>query len=128
MTEEVMIMIRMLPLVAIASVLTAAGTAERHIELMKSAPAASEVLTAPPSELVLTFSTELDYERSAVTLRGPAGSIELSDPRTTEDKKVLSVGIDAELAEGSYTVSWTAAPLDDHNGRGRYEFTVDGNR
>lgn len=121
-------MTRALPLVAIASILTAFTTADFHIELVKSVPTASEVLTTPPSELILTFSTELDYERSAVTLRGPAGSIELSDPRTTEDRKVLSVEIDAELAEGSYTVSWTAAPLDDHNGRGRFEFSVAGSR
>ncbi len=117
---------RTLSLVAIASLLTAATTGDFHIELVKSVPTASEVLTTPPTELVLTFSTELDYERSAVTLRGPAGSVELSEPRSTEDKKVLSVEIDAELADGSYTVSWTAAPLDDHNGRGRYEFTVAG--
>ena len=119
-------MIRMLPLVAIASVKTAAARAERHIELVKSVPTASEVLTAPPGELMLTFSTDLDYERTAVTLRGPAGSIELSDPRRTDDQKLLAVDIEGELSEGSYTVSWTAAPLDDHSGRGRYDFTVTG--
>jgi len=119
-------MIRMLSLVAIASVLTAAGSVERHIELVRSVPTASEVLTAPPGELMLTFSTDLDYERTAVTLRGPAGNVELSDPRRTDDQRLLAVDIEGELSEGSYTVSWTAAPLDDHGGRGRYKFTVAG--
>ena len=96
----------------------------KHIELVKSSPDADTVLTASPAELVLTFSADLDMARSAVTLRGPEGAVTLSDVRQTDDPRVFRVEIETELDVGIYLVSWTAAPADDHGGRGRYRFEV----
>ncbi len=116
-------MIRGIVFSAIALSLVAA-TPALHIELVKSTPSADAVLDAAPAELVLTFSAELDYARSAVTLRGPNGSVKLSDRVTTEDPKALKVAVEGAMPAGRYTVSWTAAPLDDHGGRGRFAFQV----
>ena len=110
-------------LVGLTLTATTAGTV-KHIELVKSFPAADTVLTDSPAELVLTFSADLDMVRSAVTLRGPGGAVKLSDPQQTDDPGAFRVEIEAELEAGSYLVSWTAAPVDDHGGRGRYRFEL----
>ena len=96
----------------------------KHIELVKSSPAADTVLTDSPTELVLTFSADLDMARSAVTLRGPEGGVTLSDVRPAGDARTFRVKIEAELEAGSYLVSWTAAPTGDHGGRGRSRFLI----
>ena len=96
----------------------------KHIELVQSFPAADTVLTDTPGELALTFSADLDMARSAVTLRGPGGGVNLSDVQQTDDPRTFRVEIEAELEAGNYLVSWTAAPVDDHGGRGRYRFEV----
>ncbi len=116
-------MTRLLPLAAIALCATT-NPVDRHIELVESVPAADAVLSTPPTELVLTFSADLDYERSAVTLRGPGGSVKLSNRQESDNPRVLSVTIEGELRDGPYTVSWTAAPTDDHGGRGRFGFQI----
>ena len=69
----------------------------KHIELVKSSPAADTVLTDSPTELVLTFSADLDMARSAVTLRGPEGGVTLSDVRPAGDARTFRVKIEAEL-------------------------------
>ncbi len=102
---------------------TPVGTV-KHIELVESFPTADTVLTSSPGELVLTFNADLDMARSAVTLRGPGGGVKLSEVRQTDDPRVFRVEIDADLEAGSYLVSWTAAPVDDHGGRGRFRFEV----
>ena len=48
----------------------------------------------------------------------------LSDAQQTDDPRTFRVEIEAELEAGNYLVSWTAAPVGDHGGRGRYRFKV----
>ena len=106
-------------------VLTGVAGSARHIELVSSHPAADTVLTSPPTELLLTFSADLDFPRSAVTMRSTDGaSIQLGDPQTTNDPRQMKLAIMDEMDAGTYTVSWVAAPKDDHGGRGRYGFEV----
>ena len=52
------------------------------------------------------------------------GSVKLGAAAGAEDPKVLVVPILDPLGPGTYTVSWTAAPLEDHGVRGRFRFTV----
>ena len=95
-----------------------------HIELVASAPAADSTVTQSPDELRLWFSAPLDVARSGAGLRGPDGSVKLGAAAGAEDPKVLVVPILDPLGPGTYTVSWTAAPLEDHGVRGRFRFTV----
>lgn len=117
-------MIRILAFATIALGGTVGVTADRHIELVNSSPPADTVLSTPPTELVLTFSADLDYEQTAVTMRGPSGSVKLSDRREMGNARVLAVAIEGEMPDGRYRVSWTAAPVDDHGGRGRFGFEM----
>jgi methionine-rich copper-binding protein CopC len=57
-------------------------------------------------------------------LRGPGGAIKL-DEVTLADSLSLSAKILDSLESGEYTVSWRAAPHDDHPVRGRYGFTIE---
>ncbi len=107
-----------------ASLLAAPDPPARHIELVSSFPAADTVLVEPPAELILTFSAELDFERSTVSLRGPNGTVALSAARSAEEPRVLRMQIASAVAPGSYLVAWTAAPVGDHGGRGRFRFEV----
>ncbi len=109
----------------VAVLLTAAALPAKHIELVSSFPAADTVLTNAPSELLLTFSADLDFERSAAAMRSPHGTpVKLGDPQTTDDPRQMKLAVAEDLEAGTYMVSWTAAPKDDHGGRGRFRFEV----
>jgi methionine-rich copper-binding protein CopC len=112
-------------LAAVVVGFTIAATSAWHIELVSSFPTADTVLTEAPSELLLTFSADLDFPRSAATMRSPAGTpVKLGEPQATNDPRQMKLAIADELGAGTYTVSWTAAPKDDHGGRGRFRFEV----
>jgi len=109
----------------VAVLLTLAALPPKHIELVSSFPAADTVLTKAPSELVLTFNADLDFGRSAATMRSPQGTpVKLGDPQTTDDPRQMVVAVTEDLEAGTYMVSWTAAPKDYHGGRGRFRFEV----
>ena len=112
--------------VGFAALLVTVGYASpRHIELVQSSPAADTVLVSPPEALVLTFSAELDFAQTAATMRNADGQrVELGDAQRTDDPRQVKLAVVSEMGPGTYTVSWVAAPKDDHGGRGRFSFTV----
>lgn len=99
-----------------------------HIELTESFPAEDQVVAEVPSEMWLRFSVEPDTARSSFSVRGPEGRVELGDVSVRESSEVLRAEVIGPMPAGEYTVSWIAAPLDDHTVRGRYGFTVEAAR
>jgi methionine-rich copper-binding protein CopC len=101
-----------------------------HIELEDSFPKADQALDTAPTEIWLKFTTEPDTAESTFSVRGPEGAVALGaimvDPE--KDSSVLHAAVEGAVPAGSYTVSWVAAPLGDHAVRGRFNFTVSGNR
>ena len=50
--------------------------------------------------------------------------VKLGDPQTTSDPRQMKLSIDESLDAGRYTVTWVAAPKDDHGGSGRFSFEI----
>lgn len=115
-------------LFTLASVAVLVGWAPFHIELNASFPESDQDLSESPTEMWLEFSVPTDMERSSFSVRGPEGSVELGDISTDESDSTLRADVMAALVPGKYTVSWVAAPLDDHSVRGRFAFTVASSR
>jgi len=95
-----------------------------HIELNASYPEVDQVLGEAPTEMWLEFSVAPDMERSSFSVRGAEGSVELGEISAGDSPKIIRAGVEGELEPGDYTVSWVAAPMDDHAVRGRFTFTV----
>lgn len=117
-------LLRALPAVA-AGFLLFAGPVSAHAELVSSTPAADAELGAPPDEVILVFSGELDPGESEFTVTDAAGT------------RVGGGEVDLEVAErnelrgavaidepGTYTVAWSVAASDGHPAEGSYAFTV----
>ena len=96
-----------------------------HLDLAESHPAADETLAEPPTNVWLAFTEVPDPERSTFRIQGPDGTVALSDVTPGEDAKVLEAEVEGPMPPGIYTVEWTAAPMDDHAVRGRFDFFVD---
>ena len=97
-----------------------------HIELVGSLPRADQVLPAAPQEVWLKFSTMPDTARSTFSIRGPAGGVDLGEVLmdAEADSTVLKAVVEGEMPPGAHTVSWVAAPMEDHAVRGRFSFTI----
>jgi len=97
-----------------------------HIELRDSLPKADQILNEAPQEIWLEFTVPPDTSRSTFSVRGPAGGVQLDTVRwnADDDPKVLRARVEGEMPPGDYIISWVAAPVDDHGGRGRIRFTI----
>jgi methionine-rich copper-binding protein CopC len=112
-------------LIAVCLFTLAATGTPVHVELNASYPDADAVLSEAPTEVWLEFSTEVDMERTSFSIRGPDGRVALGDLRQMDDPAVVKATVDGAMPSGAYTVSWVAAPLEDHTVRGRYSFQVE---
>ena len=101
-----------------------------HIELTDSFPKDGQALAEAPAEIWLEFSVVPDTATSTFTVRGPAGSVVLDSIHWNpeSDDKVLKATVEGETPAGDYIISWVAAPVGDHGGRGRIPFTISGGR
>jgi len=101
-----------------------------HIELADSFPKEEQTLSEAPTEIWLKFSVVPDTATSTFTVRGPAGGVALDTIRWNpeSDDKVLKATVEGEIPPGDYIISWVAAPVGDHGGRGRIPFTISGGR
>lgn len=112
-------------LVAGITSLLAPARVSAHAELTAAEPAAESVLGSAPDEIVLTFGAELDPDgsRFVVTYESGAevgsGSVDLD----VADRDVMRGSVEVG-ADGTYSVSWTAASIDGHAASGSYTFRV----
>ena len=107
------------------AVLTLSAFSPRHIELVSSNPRADTVLDVAPQELLLTFSADLDFDESIATMQSSQRTpVKLGDPQATSNPRQMKLSIDESLGAGRYTVTWVAAPKDDHSGSGRFSFEI----
>lgn len=114
-------------LVAVIATTAASTGAFRHTRLLKSLPAADSVITASPATIQLWFSEKIELGLSRVRVVDAAGKSVSITPLTQDASKADApvVGrVPAPLADGRYTVNWTAASGDGHAVKGTFSFTI----
>ena len=117
----------------VASVLLLAGAgppsrdaARRHLRLERSAPAADSVVTRSPGAIELWFSEKVELGATRVRLVGPDG-MPVPLGAATQAKAAGSpvrASVTGALANGVYTVNWTATSGDSHVVKGTFRFTL----
>ncbi len=114
--------------VAVLATVAASAPAERfHTRLVKSAPAKDTVLAAAPAALELWFSEKIDLAASRVQLVDAAAKPVPTAAITRDDSKPnepVVARITGPVADGVYTVNWSAASGDGHPVKGSFNFTV----
>lgn len=100
-----------------------APPAGAHAVLLGTDPAADQVVSTPPTELVLDFSEGVEVAGDGVRVLDPSGDEVDGVTSTAEGTTVRADLPDLDL-DGSYTVNWSAVSADGHPVRGAYLFHV----
>ena len=119
---------------AIVAALALAGAATAvayaHAEPERSIPAAESRVPSAPERVEVWFTQELFRREGANSLvvEGPDG-LRVDDGESvidSADREHLSVGLPADLADGTYTVHWTTlSAIDGDAAEGSFSFTID---
>ncbi|MEK9500835.1 copper resistance CopC family protein [Gaopeijia maritima] len=98
----------------------------RHLRLERAEPAVDTVVTTAPEELRLFYSEEPHLATTTVRMMAEdETAIELAAPAAdAENKQLIRVGVEGDMAPGLYTVAWRTTSADGHVVRGDYRFTV----
>ena len=106
---------------------SAEESAFRHTRLLRSLPTADSVIKASPTTVQLWFSEKIELGLSRVRVIDAAGKSVSIAPLTQDATKANApvVGrVPTPLADGVYTVNWTAASADGHAVKGTFNFTI----
>jgi copper transport protein len=107
----------------LALLLAPAAPASAHAVLEASTPPANAVLTAAPSEVVLTFSESVRRVPDKIRVIAPDGSrADTGEP--TFSGSVVSVAVDQNKGEGTYLVTYRVISADSHPVSGGYVYSV----
>jgi methionine-rich copper-binding protein CopC len=105
-----------------AALLGVSALAQAHTHLKAAQPAEGSVLTAPPANIVLTFSEAARL--TALTLQKDGGAEEKLAPLPTAAAAEASVPA-GKLAPGKYVLSYRVVSADNHIMAGKIHFTLD---
>jgi copper resistance protein C len=93
--------------------------------LERAEPPVGGEVSAPPRQLVLTFSEGVEPLFTTVQVRDPSGAdVATGKPRTeagNDRKLVVQLPV---LGRGKYSVTWHATSVDTHKTEGSFQFTV----
>ncbi len=102
-----------------------AQLAHAHAFPKVQTPAAGATVSAAPHEVAIEFDEALEPAFSSIAVTDDKGKpvIDGKPSVDTSDRKLMKVAL-ANLAPGTYTVSWVAVASDGHRTQGHYAFTV----
>ena len=115
-----------LALVVAALGLVAPTGALAHAYLIKTVPAASGVLNAPPASVQLTYDEAVEPRFAIISVTDAGGKqvIDGSVTRSPADPDTLVVPLRPNLPEGWYLVYWRAISVDGHPVQGAFTYAV----
>jgi methionine-rich copper-binding protein CopC len=102
-----------------------------HADAATSEPAPGALVTTPLETVQITFTQDL-FRREGMNrievYDASGGRVDLDDPIVDDDdRRLLTVSLQPELAQGEYTVRWYSLSAEDgHEGEGEFSFTVAG--
>ncbi len=115
-----------LALAVLAIACAVPSAAEAHAYLIRTAPAASVVLNAPPSTVALTYDEAVEPKFAIVSVTSASGQQQVTGPaaRSPSDPDTLVVPLRPNLPQGWYLVYWRAISVDGHPVQGAFTFAV----
>ncbi|MCD4524463.1 copper resistance protein CopC [Nocardioides sp. cx-173] len=108
-------------LVALA-LLAGAAPASAHATLVGSDPAEGEVLASAPAVVTFTFDEPVSLTADGVQVFDAEG--ESVDSESSARDEVVTTDLPAELADGTYVVTWRVVSSDGHPITGSLSFSV----
>jgi copper transport protein len=103
-------------------------SASAHAALESSDPPANAVLDAAPAQITLHFTEPLEPAQTGADLLNPAGEV-IPDATSAVDQSdpfALQVQVPADLAAGTYVVSWhNVSTADGHPMEGFFAFSIE---
>jgi copper transport protein len=118
---------RIVTLLGVASgLLVAPSVASAHAYLIKTVPAASVVLSAPPPNVQLTYDEAVEPRFAIVSVTNPQGQQETTAPvsRSAANPDTLVVPVRPHLPEGWYLIYWRAISVDGHPVQGAFTYAI----
>jgi copper resistance protein C len=108
----------------LTAILAGAPAAAAHSFPARETPTAGQRLSAPPSEVTITFDAPIEKLFAKLQVLGADGKPEtVGQPQLGPRARTLSVKL-AALKPGDYTVKWGVVCIDSHHTEGSYVFTV----
>ncbi|HEY2862301.1 MAG TPA: copper resistance protein CopC [Casimicrobiaceae bacterium] len=103
-----------------------ASAVSAHAFLDHAVPAVGSTVHAPPSQVRLWFTQELEPAFSTVQVSDATGKrVDQGDARVDDrDATLLTVSVPA-LAPGRYRVTWRVLSVDTHASEGDFSFNVE---
>ncbi|MDX6471674.1 MAG: copper transport protein [Gaiellaceae bacterium] len=115
----------LVPLVVVAAALVLPAAAWSHAALLRTIPAASGVLSAPPKQVSLIYSEAVEPRFAVVSVTDAQATQLAAGPahRSASNVDELDVPL-KQLREGWYLVVWRVISVDGHPVRGAFTFAV----
>lgn len=100
-----------------------------HAEPEISDPMAGATVPEAPPAVIVTFSEEIVAEGTELTVIGPdSNRVDQADSAldlNDMDRKRVTVGLQSDLAAGTYTVNWTSVSAEDGDAdEGSFTFNI----
>ena len=113
-------------LAAVGALLALPSAASAHAYLVKTVPAASVVLDAPPSTIQLTYDEAVEPRLAIISVTDADGRQETTGAvhRSASDPDTLVVPVRAHLPEGWYLIYWRAISVDGHPVSGAFTYAI----
>ena len=113
-------------MVALLTLLAMPSAAAAHAYLVRTVPAASVVLEAPPANIQLTYDEAVEPRLAIISVTDADGHQETTGPvrRSPANPDTLVVPLRAHLPEGWYLIYWRAISVDGHPVQGAFTYAV----
>jgi copper transport protein len=110
----------------VAALLALPSNAYAHAYLIRTVPAASVVLGAPPPNIQLTYDEAVEPRFAVISVTSAAGTQETTGPahRSPSNPDTLVVPVRAGLSEGWYLIYWRAISVDGHPVQGAFTYAI----
>ncbi len=115
-----------LALAAVGALLAVPSGAAAHAYLVRTVPAASVVLDAPPATIQLSYDEAVEPRLAIISVTDEQGRQETTGPvhRSLANPDTLVVPLRAHLPEGWYLIYWRAISVDGHPVQGAFTYAV----
>jgi copper transport protein len=113
-------------LAVVAACVTLPAAASAHAYLVRTVPAASEVVSAPPSTIQLTYDEAVEPRFAIISVTNAGGQQQTTGPvrRSPANPDTLLVPLRPHLPEGWYLIYWRAISVDGHPVQGAFTYAV----